>query len=295
MYKDLLNILCCPTCKSEFQLEILEEENDEIIEGVLTCEQGHKYWIHQGVIDFCSKEQESANQWSEFYKEADYESIDQQIENSKSDKEKEQQKMVINDFISELTKMEKGVIVDIASGRGMLLTELAKYVKESIHIVATDLSFAVLMYDRIKLKKINPHLRISFMACDATQMPLKKASVDACVSFFGIANMLGIIDKGIDEASRILKKNGKLYDSFLLIKEESEGFEKMKEICRENQLMGAEKAYLEKDAYLMHNHSFENVVCDKICEDIKDKNEEGVDLFPYPGEWYAEVIYKCTK
>jgi len=37
MKKDLLDILCCPTCKGDLELNIKKEEHGEIIEGMFTC------------------------------------------------------------------------------------------------------------------------------------------------------------------------------------------------------------------------------------------------------------------
>ena len=37
MKKDMLDILCCPTCKGDLELEIIKEENKEIVEGNFTC------------------------------------------------------------------------------------------------------------------------------------------------------------------------------------------------------------------------------------------------------------------
>ncbi|RLF56569.1 MAG: Trm112 family protein [Thermoplasmata archaeon] len=38
MKKDLMDIICCPTCKSPLILSIEKEEKDEVIEGSLICE-----------------------------------------------------------------------------------------------------------------------------------------------------------------------------------------------------------------------------------------------------------------
>ena len=37
MKKELMNILACPTCKSELTLSIEEEDNQEIVTGSLHC------------------------------------------------------------------------------------------------------------------------------------------------------------------------------------------------------------------------------------------------------------------
>lgn len=34
---ELMEILVCPMCRSELDLSIMEQEGDEIVEGVLTC------------------------------------------------------------------------------------------------------------------------------------------------------------------------------------------------------------------------------------------------------------------
>ena len=38
MKKELMDIICCPTCKSKLVLSVEKEENDDVIEGNLICE-----------------------------------------------------------------------------------------------------------------------------------------------------------------------------------------------------------------------------------------------------------------
>lgn len=294
MYRDLLNAICCPVCRSAFRLEEQTVVDDEVIEGILTCGEGHRYAIRGGVVDFCSKEQNLFNQWSEAYKKTDYETVDKEVEALKSETEKTRQKMVLDSFASELSEMDKGYIVDIASGRGMLLTRLARSIKHSVSLIATDLSFEVLMYDRLKVKKIDPNVRVDYLACDATAMPLKSEAVDAVVSFYGIANMYGIAE-GIKESSRILKPNGRLLNSFVLIREDSKGYKNLEKVYAENHLADAEKGCLEEEIRNHHRNCFSDVSCNFICEGTYEERENKLDLLPYPGEWFAEVIFNCKK
>lgn len=37
MKKDIVKILCCPTCKGELTLSVENEDNGEIISGSFTC------------------------------------------------------------------------------------------------------------------------------------------------------------------------------------------------------------------------------------------------------------------
>jgi uncharacterized protein YbaR (Trm112 family) len=53
MKRTLLDILCCPVCKGDLALSVAEENEKEIVEGVLTCGKCKvDYPIHKGVPDF---------------------------------------------------------------------------------------------------------------------------------------------------------------------------------------------------------------------------------------------------
>lgn len=50
MKESLMEILCCPVCKSELELEASEWDEDEIVEGTLYCgECDHTYNISEGI------------------------------------------------------------------------------------------------------------------------------------------------------------------------------------------------------------------------------------------------------
>lgn len=50
MKRDLMDILCCPLDKEELELEVDEEDDEEILEGRLTCtECGEVYPIEDGI------------------------------------------------------------------------------------------------------------------------------------------------------------------------------------------------------------------------------------------------------
>lgn len=52
MKKELLNILCCPTCKGDLSLKIKKEEKGEIITGTFTCKTCDvTYPIEDGIPD----------------------------------------------------------------------------------------------------------------------------------------------------------------------------------------------------------------------------------------------------
>ncbi|MCG2827537.1 MAG: methytransferase partner Trm112 [Thermoplasmatales archaeon] len=58
MKKELMDILCCPVCKSDLELRVEKEEKDEIIEGKLVCRKCGEYKIEDGIPNLLPKEQE---------------------------------------------------------------------------------------------------------------------------------------------------------------------------------------------------------------------------------------------
>ncbi len=50
MKRDLMDILCCPMCKGDLVLEVMEENEKEIIKGTLYCGKCNEYYpIDDGI------------------------------------------------------------------------------------------------------------------------------------------------------------------------------------------------------------------------------------------------------
>ena len=50
MKRDLLDILCCPLCKGDLDLEVTEENEKEIIKGTFYCKKCREYYpIDDGI------------------------------------------------------------------------------------------------------------------------------------------------------------------------------------------------------------------------------------------------------
>ncbi len=61
MRRDLLHILCCPLCKGELELNVLEESGSELLEGSLRCPRcGVEYRISEGIPNLMPPEPERA-------------------------------------------------------------------------------------------------------------------------------------------------------------------------------------------------------------------------------------------
>ena len=60
MKKELMDIICCPTCKSPLILSVEKEEKDEVIEGSLICETCNvSYKIEDNITNLLPKKPSS--------------------------------------------------------------------------------------------------------------------------------------------------------------------------------------------------------------------------------------------
>lgn len=294
MYREILQILRCPKCNEELALITEKEEDSEIIAGKLKCKNNHCWQISEGVINFQSVEQEQFNNWTESYKEYDYEEMDEKILKGTPKNQKEINEEAKRIIINNINEEENEFILDIATGRGMLFTEMLKELQGKSQILCTDLSFEVLKYDRLKAKKINPKVKVNYIACDATKLPLKDNSIDTATSFFGIANMLNLTLEGIKEANRVLKNGKHFFNAFITIKEDSKGFQSIKQFYKDNNAIEMEKFLLEPAIEKAHSEAnFKDIKIITIGESIGEKSE--LDLIPFEGEWFAVIVVEGIK
>ncbi len=57
MKKEIVKLLCCPTCKGDLSLEVKKEENNDIIAGTFTCTQCKTvYPIKDGIPDLLPRD-----------------------------------------------------------------------------------------------------------------------------------------------------------------------------------------------------------------------------------------------
>ncbi len=293
MYKEIMEVLKCPHCGRGFTLKAEEVEGEEIVTGEIFCENQHVFPIRFGVLDFGAKEQEGANTWSEYYQEQDYEALDQEIHDRKSPKQQEQEEIFLDGIIKEVQSLERGFLLDVASGRGLLLKKLQTKLSNEVHVISTDLSFSVLMYDRIKFKKLESKLKVSYVACDATKLPIKDESIDMACTMAGFVNMLTIMEEGLKDCARVLRPGSSLIDSLVYVKEGTAGYENVVKVMEENDLAGCEKIPLQIYQQELHKKYFINIE-EKMYNEGIAESEEG-DLLPIGGEWFADCVMKCQK
>ncbi len=288
MYTNILTVLRCPHCGAEFQLMESKREDDEIIEGKIVCEKGHAFYIHDGILDFQSQEQEIFNSWSEFDKDERYAELDRKIDENKT----ENQRKIENDFINaiarEVKNLRTGFLLDVASGRGLLLRELLKNAGPDVDIISVDLSFHILKQDRLKFRESHPHARVNYIVCDATRLPIQDNSIDMACTFVGFTNMVNLMENGIQDAARVLKDNSPLINSSVYMDENADGAKRAAKYLAENHMKGAEKIYIRNELLAIHKKYFKTVREKIIYEGIAEAVDG--DLFPCAGEWFANAV-----
>ncbi|MFX1323251.1 MAG: class I SAM-dependent methyltransferase [Promethearchaeota archaeon] len=286
MYEEIIKLLKCPNCNNHLHLVDSVVEAGEIVQGNLKCNCADPWKIREGILDFRVEEQESVNRWSEITKDMTFEELDEMILEKTPKNQQELMENVINDIIKFISLTEPEVVIDIATGRGMLLSELVKDIKQEFHLVCTDLSYVVLEADRRKIQKFNPKIKVSFLSCDATNLPFLDDSYDLALSFMGISNMRWLISKALKETCRVLKRNCNFLNSTIIIEENSNGYKSIKDVFNKGNSNGYEKFFLASEIENFHyNAGFEGAEFKLIGESIGQKNE--LDLLPYEGEWFG--------
>ena len=288
MYTNILPILRCPHCGARFSLTESKKEGEEIVEGKVVCEKEHTFYIHEGILDFQSQEQENFNSWTEYFKEETDVDFDDKFDSHKTDNQRKIERDFLGGIVEETAKLKGGFLLDIASGRGLLLREILKNVDTNVEIISADLSFRVLWRDRIKFREINPHIKVNYIACDATNLPIQDNSIDMACTFVGFTNMMNLMENGIRDTARVLKEHAPLINSTVYMDENADGAKKVAEYLMENHMEGAEKIYIRNELLAIHKKYFQTVREKIIYEGIAETVEE--DLIPCTGEWFANVV-----
>lgn len=288
MYTNIISILRCPHCGTRFELVESQIENEEIVEGKIICEKGHVFSVHEGILDFNSQEQENLNAWSKYYEEENDDDFDRRLDAHETETQRKNKKDFLAGIVEEVRKLDGGYLLDVASGRGLLLRELLKNIDAPVNIISTDLSFQVLKYDRIKLKEINPRVKVNYIACDATRLPIETGSIDMVCTFVGFTNMMNLMEDGIKDAARVLKIGAPLINSTVYMNENADGAQRVIRFCKENDMVGAEKMFIREKLLEIHRKYFKTIREKIIYEGIADTVEG--DLIPCTGEWFANVV-----
>ncbi len=199
----IIDMMKCPKCGGDIRFSIVKEDQ-------LVCENNHHFNIIDGVVDFGYREQHG-NCWSFCYKT--YDEYAKYNMNYDPYLRRSETTECYDVLIKNFTDAKPSIFIDAGTGEGMGIGLLLKEINWSCTAILTDLSHRILRYNKKLIEEIkaNPYVNIIYLACDLTNIPLKKDSVDCVWSYAGFGNMgpSDLID-GVKDSYRVLKKDGKL-------------------------------------------------------------------------------------
>lgn len=173
-----------------------------------------------------------------------------------------------------LSKIKKGdIVVDLGSGAGFDSFLASEKVGEKGKVIGIDMTKEMIEKARVNAKK-NRIENVEFKLGDIGELPIKNESVDKVISNC-VINLAEDKDKVFSEAYRVLKKNGKMYVSDIVLL--SDLTEEQK--SDENLLVGCVAGALLKKDYInkIEKAGFKvNILGED--KDISKKQYSGINL-----------------
>src|SRR5712691_10858334 len=107
------------------------------------------------------------------------------------------------DLVNRLSSRSPSRVLEIAAGTGVVTRALASMLPESVSIVATDLTQAMLDQARV----VGTRRTVEWRQADAMQLPFADGTFDAVVCQFGVM-FFPEKSKAFAEARRVLRRGG---------------------------------------------------------------------------------------
>lgn len=275
--------------KLSLQERVETKELGETDQGLLSCscKEGR---IVEGVLDFRVEEQKKGNQWSKVLKNKSLDELNKDVREKTPQNQFQLQEKTLKSIAKYIKSSEGKLILDIATGRGMLLEKLLPLPHEC-HVVCVDVSLAMLKAIRARNKKLYPRTKISYIPSDAASLPF----IDECFDFvvsYGLANIGAQLIAGMKEAQRVIRKGGKFFNASLLLKPASKSHKLLQKMYGEK----ADKflSFMFENGFLeFHKEmNYASVKLEVIGESIA---QQGVDPIPVEGDWFAFGVVVSQK
>ena len=264
---DISNLLACPRCGGELGQDCKclacgsEYERRMGVYSILYEDMGEDYGFSAWSFDE-SDIQKSADEYRAFREE--YQS---RLTNGCRKAER-----MLDEAVQEHVESCRGIALDIATGRGMLLSRVMEWNPE-LSLIGTDIDARILAVTKLVR---NCGENVAFVGCDGRHIALKDESVDHAFSFVGIANMPEP-EKVISEIYRILKKGGSFIYKGLFMDRESEGMRDLQERFGLGRVMDIELL-----TALFVDAGFKVVRSEIIASGVWGENP--YDRYPFAGE-----------
>lgn len=209
-----INYLQCLLCGNGLS----KIDNNKII-----CETGHEFKIDDGV--FVLEENIKLDEkfaWGPKLRDPN-ENLNLDINKSVMAKESTKKRMSdsLDFIIKEIKQVNKFPVLDIATGRGLLMRRLINNIHNST-IFISDLDANVLVGTNKLLNKLNHDNKLIPIQASATHLPFKNNSFPA-ITCYGVNNIRDIV-KAFSDIYRVLQNGGKFFLTFSLIEKGSASY-----------------------------------------------------------------------
>lgn len=291
MYDTIVPLLRCTTCHQELNVSSILETSPsgEIVEGEATCPAGHTWPIEGGILVF-TREDAPSDPWSKTY--AAYETYCRQQETWLPQAAQEAAPLMESLAVGPTDRL-----LDVCTGSGGLLFNLLSRLDPATEVVSLDMSLAVQRHNRRFLLERHGDRRVSFVSADAADVPFQ-SGVLSRVTAFAIGNMLDKMGLGVEEAARVLEREGTFSFTHMYVDEDSEGWRLLSAYFREQDIEEYGFLGIERDLLaLMDRAGFDEYEVQVTGESVgePDRDVEGGPLFPFPNERAIELLIRAVK
>lgn len=216
MFKSILPLLACPTCRNESLTFDGYSQDDRLVDGSLTCVGcGRVYPVENEIADL-SEHAEEAGEWEW---EVDIENLDTFAAFDTAYTQTMPATVLRNyppliNRIMRVANQSEGPILDVATGRGVLLREMALLLATNQPVIGVDIDMKVLRGLQRFLRRKGLYDEVSLISMDAKRLALHSNAIGAVTSWFGFNNVPDVAS-AIREAQRVLAPGGRLAAAIL--------------------------------------------------------------------------------
>lgn len=193
MLKEAIDFFVCPSCKSNFTLEISQTKKNRVKEGTLSCTNcSNKYEIINFIPRFVTNEEYVSSFGDEWH-------LFKDVKNTRPDMSKDEMSKYLN-----LNKedIENKHILEIGCGAGPYLDISAKEYKAK-HIIGVDLSRAV----DAAYENVGELENVTIIQANLFHLPFKEESFDLIYSL-GVLHHTPDTKKAFKAITAYVKKQG---------------------------------------------------------------------------------------
>ena len=216
MFKSILPLLACPMCHNESLVFDGSSQDDRFVDGSLTCAGCERVYPVENEIADLADPAKSINEWEW---EVDIENLDTfaafdtAYARSMPATVRRNLPLLVN-RIMHVANRSEGPILDVATGRGVLLRELALLLTTDQPIIGIDVDMKVLRGLQRFLRHRGLYDEVSLISMDAKRLALRSNAIGTVTSWFGFNNVPDA-PPAMRETQRVLASGGRLATAIL--------------------------------------------------------------------------------